>query len=204
MFQRRMIIVASQLRNAQLSPPQCFRRRKPHQQDDEDERRPTIDAQLQSIRNLNKRKHRLSITEGLESATTSTIPILRCLKKNRMSLSFILYVVIGTLFYSLEHNNRQSAILGFYEAITIGYSVGLGPKDLNYEPNPWFSSAYILTGAALIAIILTRIGGKVEETSSMKMFEALKDREDYEHQASLYYSLIHCLKQPTLHSSLIV
>ena len=36
-------------------------------------------------------------------------------------------------------------------AITIGYSVGLGPKDPNYEPNPWFSSFYILVGAALIA-----------------------------------------------------
>ena len=59
-------------------------------------------------------------------------------------------------------------------------SVGLGPKDPLYEPNPWFSSFYILVGAALIAIILTGIGGKVEETSSMHMFEALKSRENYE------------------------
>lgn len=60
--------------------------------------------------------------------------------------------------------------------------MGLGPKDPNYEPDPWFSSFYILVGAALIAIILTDIGGKVEESSSMHMFEALQSREDYEHK----------------------
>ena len=111
MFQRRMFLVASQLRNAQLSPQ--FRRRKGTQQqksqedDHEDDfdndvepqqqrstQRSTIDHQLQSIVRLNKKKY-------------------------RMSISFVLYVGLGTLFYSLDRNNRQSAILGFYQGTCV-------------------------------------------------------------------------------------
>ena len=152
MFQRRMFLVASQLRNAQLSPQ--FRRRKGTQQqqsqddDHEDEfdndveqqqqqqwqqrstQRSTIDHQLQSIVRLNKKKYRKklsSLSEGgatkgqqfAEDATTKTYSIFskiyKCIKKYRMSISFVLYVGLGTLFYSLDHNNRQSAILGFYQ-----------------------------------------------------------------------------------------
>lgn len=151
MFQRRMFLVASQLRNAQLSPQ--FRRRKGTQQqqsqedDHEDDfdngveeqqqqqqwqqrstQRSTIDHQLQSIVRLNKKKNRkkLSLSEGAtkgqqfaEDATAKTYSIFskiyKCIKKYRMSISFILYVGLGTLFYSLDHNNRQSAILGFYQ-----------------------------------------------------------------------------------------
>lgn len=136
-----MFLVASQLRNAQLSPQ--FRRRKGTQQqqsqedDHEDdfdndvepqqEQRSTIDDKLQAIRRLNKNKYRkkLSLSEGAgqfaEDATTKTYSffkrIYKCIKKYRMSISFILYVVLGTLFYSLDHNNRQSAILGFYQGM---------------------------------------------------------------------------------------
>ena len=155
MFQRRMFLVASQLRNAQLSPQ--FRRRKGTQQqqsqeeeDHEDDfdndveqqqqqqqqwqqrstQRSTIDHQLQSIVRLNKKKYRKklsSLSEGdaakgqqfAEDATTKTYSIFskiyKCMKKYRMSISFVLYVGLGTLFYSLDHNNRQSAILGFYQ-----------------------------------------------------------------------------------------
>ena len=144
MFQRRMFLVASQLRNAQLSP-QLFRRRKGTQQqqqqsqedDNEDDfdndvgrstQRSTIDDRLQSIVRLNKKKYRkkLSLSEGAakgqqfaEDATTKTYSIFssiyKCIKEYRMSISFVLYIGLGTLFYSLDHNNRQSAILGFYE-----------------------------------------------------------------------------------------
>lgn len=94
-----------------------------------------VDHHLQSILRLNKTKHRkkLSLSEGAEdlqalaSETTSkTYSLLyhgiykNVLQKYRMSISFILYVGLGTLFYSLDYNNRQSVILGFYEAITIG------------------------------------------------------------------------------------
>jgi hypothetical protein len=94
-----------------------------------------VDHHLQSILRLNKTKHRkkLSLSEGAEdlqalaSETTSkTYSLLyhgiykNVLQKYRMSISFILYIGLGTLFYSLDYNNRQSVILGFYEAITIG------------------------------------------------------------------------------------
>ena len=151
MFQRRMFLVASQLRNAQLSPQ--FRRRKGTQQqqsqeedDHEDDfdndvepqqqqrstQRSTIDHQLQSIVRLNKKKYRkkLSLSEGAakgqqfaEDATTKTYSIFskiyKCIKKYRMSISFVLYVGLGTLFYSLDQNNRQSAILGFYQGTCV-------------------------------------------------------------------------------------
>jgi hypothetical protein len=64
--------------------------------------------------------------------------------------------------------------------ITIGYSIRLAPRDPHYQPNPWFSTCHILSGSALIAILLTRVGGNVEEDASMNMFEALRRQEDYE------------------------
>ncbi len=64
--------------------------------------------------------------------------------------------------------------------IRIGYSVGLAPRDPRYQPNPWFSTWHILSGSALIAILLTRAGKNVEEDASMNMFKALCRREDYE------------------------
>ncbi len=64
--------------------------------------------------------------------------------------------------------------------ITIGYFVGLAPRDPRYQPNPWFSTCHILSGSALIASLLTRAGENVEEDVSMNMFEALRRQEDYE------------------------
>ena len=63
--------------------------------------------------------------------------------------------------------------------ITIGYSIGLVPRDPRYQPNPWFSTCHILSGSALIAILLTRAGENVKEDASMNMFEAMRRRENY-------------------------
>jgi hypothetical protein len=81
--------------------------------------------------------------------------------------------------YSLATRNRISAINGYFESITIGYSVRLAPRDPHYQPNPWFSTCHILSGSALIAILLTRAGENIEEDGSVNMFKALHRREDY-------------------------
>ena len=53
-------------------------------------------------------------------------------------ISFFVYISVGTLFYDLHPGNgayqgpSPSGVLGFYEAITIGYSVGLSPKNPDY------------------------------------------------------------------------
>lgn len=52
------------------------------------------------------------------------------------------------------------------------------------SPNPWFSSAYILVGAAIIAVMLTVAGNQVEESASMSMFQSLQRRENYEKKMS--------------------
>lgn len=52
------------------------------------------------------------------------------------------------------------------------------------RPNPWFSSAYILVGAGLIALNLVVLGQKLEDKASNVVFEGLKRREDYEEKMS--------------------
>lgn len=52
------------------------------------------------------------------------------------------------------------------------------------RPNPWFSTFYILVGASLIAVILTKVGMQLEESASQNMWQALKQREEYEHKMS--------------------
>lgn len=52
------------------------------------------------------------------------------------------------------------------------------------SPNPWFSSIYILFGAAIIAVMLTVAGNQVEESASMSMFQSLQRRENYEKKMS--------------------
>mmetsp|Transcript_23346 Transcript_23346/g.48796 ORF Transcript_23346/g.48796 Transcript_23346/m.48796 type:complete len:488 (-) Transcript_23346:81-1544(-) len=124
-----------------------------------------------------------------KKADTAGRPIWDFIKRRRSPLSFALYLSVGTVFYHYDEGNgawvpRPNAIHGFYEAVTIGYSVGLSPKNPDYLPNPWFSSVYILCGASLIAVILTKLGQQMEDSASLNMFEALKRREDYEAKMS--------------------
>ena len=53
-----------------------------------------------------------------------------------------------------------------------------------HSPNVWFSSAYIIAGAAIIAVMLTVAGQQVEESASMSMFQSLQRRENYEKKMS--------------------
>lgn len=97
-----------------------------------------------------------------------------------LTLAFILYLACGTLFYALDHGNRLPLALAFFQSVSIGYSVGMSPKYSSYEPNPWFSTVYILIGSILIALLLTTIGQQVEERASMNLYDALQCRERYE------------------------
>lgn len=97
-------------------------------------------------------------------------------------MAFLLYLAAGTLFYAYDPGNEVYGILAYYQAITIGFSVGLGTKDPNFLPNVWFSSVYILVGASIIAVMITEAGNQVEEAASLSMFESLQRRENYERQ----------------------
>lgn len=52
------------------------------------------------------------------------------------------------------------------------------------RPNVWFSSVFILCGAAIIAVMLTQAGNQVEESASMSMFDSLQRRSNYEEKMS--------------------
>jgi len=163
--------VASRLRNVEFTGAAGRKRDGDQAEQDENQNHEQLNANYKS----------LSFGREKKQAHRS---ILASLKHNDIYISFIIYIVIGTLFYTFDKGNELSGILGFYQSITIGYSVGLGSKDPNYLANPWFSTFYILFGAALIAVLLTKVGQRVEESASMNMFEALKRREDYEQKLS--------------------
>ena len=48
-------------------------------------------------------------------------------------VSFVAYIGLGWLVYCLSPGNRLSVIDGYFESITIGYSVGLAPRDPYYQ-----------------------------------------------------------------------
>ena len=120
--------------------------------------------------------------------------LLQSLHYHRLSIAFVSWIGCGTLFYAfivgvpladdIPAMGPLNGIEAFYQAITIGYSVGLAPRNVDYLPNPWFSSAYILVGASLIAVILTNIGERVGDAASLHLFEDLKQREEYEKNIS--------------------
>ncbi|KAL7517529.1 hypothetical protein ACHAWX_002448 [Stephanocyclus meneghinianus] len=100
----------------------------------------------------------------------------------KLHLAFLLYLTIGTVYFDYSPANGVDikGVLGFYQAISIGFSIGLSPRDPDYIPEPWFSAAYILVGAHLVALNLVIIGRKVQEKASRAAFKGLKRREGYE------------------------
>ena len=214
MFQRRMIIVANRLQNTQLHAPQLFSRKKKQQQQPptNENQPPTFqhnDAQDDSanielgdadggaitterINNFSSPHQQTKIdfdTIALNLRKKSlnrqrTQSFLNKIRRHFIYVVFVLYLLVGTLFYMYDPGNEVDGVLAYYQAITIGFSVGLGTKDPEFLPNVWFSSLYILCGAAIIAIMLTVAGNQVEEAASMSMFESLQRRENYENQMS--------------------
>ncbi len=210
MFQRRMILVANRLQNSQLHAPQLFSKKKRQQQptdenqtpasqnddDDDDVQGHTNEGaitteRINNIRSIPQPTTKIDFdTIALHLRKKSlnhqqrTQSLLNKLRRHFIYVVFLLYLLVGTLFYMFDPNNAVHGILAYYQAITIGFSVGLGTKDPNFVPNVWFSSLYILCGAAIIAVMLTVAGNQVEEAASMSMFESLQRRESYENQMS--------------------
>ena len=65
--------------------------------------------------------------------------LLQYIKHNSIYLAFWVYLAVGTIFYSTYDNKNGAAntvgsrvIHGYYESITIGFSVGLGTQDATY------------------------------------------------------------------------
>ena len=61
------------------------------------------------------------------------------LKRNGIHFAFVVYLLVGTTWYALDRKNKGMSstaaskfIMGYYESITIGFSVGLGTKDPDY------------------------------------------------------------------------
>mmetsp|Transcript_5987 Transcript_5987/g.12734 ORF Transcript_5987/g.12734 Transcript_5987/m.12734 type:complete len:528 (+) Transcript_5987:176-1759(+) len=198
MIQRRMILVASRLPNAQLKAPQLFSKKK--QQQEQPPATPSTDGDTTTIeqgggisterRNNFSRQQAtkdfdtiaLNLRKKSRSSHQRTQSCLNKIRRNFIYVAFFLYLLVGTLFYMYDPGNEVHGVLAYYQAITIGFSVGLGTKDPTFVPDVWFSSLYILCGAAIIAVMLTVAGNQVEEAASMSMFESLQRRENYENQ----------------------
>ncbi len=147
MFQRRMLIVASRLQNATLTAPAIFSRNEinkesgqqqpPISAEENDEVFTTGDnnANINQDSSLHKASLQFDILSiKLRNKTAAhSRPILAYLQHNFKYWSFILYLVVGTVFYMYDPGNGLTFVLAFYEAITIGYSVGLGTKDPDYR-----------------------------------------------------------------------
>jgi hypothetical protein len=91
----------------------------------------------------------------------------------------VVYIGVGWTVFTLSPGNELTVIDGYFEAITIGWSVGLAPRNPTYTPNPIFATCYILSGAALMAVLITKLGEEVEEDASMNLSEALLRHENY-------------------------
>ena len=200
MFQRRMIQVASRLQNTQLHAPQLFSSQKKQQQPDHPQHG---DAQgdataigqggdgaiaTERISNFSRQQAKIefdTIALNLRNKSlTHRRTFFNKIRQHFIYWVFLLYLLAGTLFYMFDPGNEVHGILAYYQAITIGFSVGLGTKDPSFLPNVWFSSLYILCGASIIAVMLTAAGNQVEEKASLSMFESLQRRESYENQMS--------------------
>jgi len=80
---------------------------------------------------------------------------------------FILWTVVGTIFYAFDkgqngEHEKLGFLNGFYMAVNVGFSIGLGPPIEGYAPNLWFSSFYIVVGAVLITLALVYAAERVE------------------------------------------
>ena len=154
MFQRRMLMVASRLQNTQLSAPKLFSyTNKEQQQQDED----SAQEQQQQQNNVEEGMSNLNQRGGGDSGNRNNHgrrrgdfdtlamslrnrtrkqqrrqSLLNKLRQNYIYVVFLLYLLTGILFYMYDPGNEMGVILAYYQAITIGFSVGLGTKDPDF------------------------------------------------------------------------
>ena len=185
MFQRRMLLVANQLQNTQLTAPKLFSSSKKKNQeesnDDDDDNgngdgggcdvedvdnAATDNSQTAIINNnaasaVGKATGSATITtiKSKLSAKNPSIPkdfdtaasqllnkslkhrndCMKRVKRNSVHVAFVAYLLVGMGVYATDIRNTGAlgsvasrVIMGYYESITIGFSVGLGTKDPDY------------------------------------------------------------------------
>ena len=89
--------------------------------------------------NAKSMKSDLSIVDSLsldKKKYDSNDTISRILRRYAHIICFFVYLFVGTLFYNIHPGNgagsSPSGVLGFYQSILIGFSVGLSPRDPDY------------------------------------------------------------------------
>ena len=172
MFQRRMLLVANQLQNTQLTAPKLFSSKKKNQEesndadnggDVEDAVNTVTDNSQTAINNATSAvgKATTSATTTIKSKLSAKPPApkdfdaaasqlmnsslkhrndcMKRVKRNSVHVAFVAYLLIGMGVYATDIRNTGAlgsvasrVIMGYYESITIGFSVGLGTKDPDY------------------------------------------------------------------------
>lgn len=150
MFQRRMLIVASRLQNANLHAPRLFSLSKKQQEEgQQDGQVGSTTATIGQSGGITERANKLGLRQT-NAATSATIDFdtiainlknksikhkqscINKIRRNFIYIAFLLYLLVGTLFYMYDKGNEVHGILAYYQAITIGFSVGLGTKDPDF------------------------------------------------------------------------
>ena len=151
MFQRRMLMVASRLQNTQLHAPKLFsftnkeQQQQGSAQEQQQQQQNNVEVRI-SNHNQQRNNHHgrrrngdnfdtlamslRNITHRKERQRRQSI--LNKLRQNIIYIVFLLYLLTGILFYMYDPGNEVRGILAYYQAITIGFSVGLGTKDPDF------------------------------------------------------------------------
>jgi len=183
MFQRRMLLVANQLQNTQLTAPKLFSSSKKKNQeesndDDDDNGNGDGGCDVEDVDNAATDNSQTTIInnntasavgKATASATITTIKsklsakptipkdfdtaasqllnkslkhrndCMERVKRNSVHVAFVAYLLVGMGVYATDIRNTGAlgsvasrVIMGYYESITIGFSVGLGTKDPDY------------------------------------------------------------------------
>lgn len=101
------------------------------------------------------------------------------LKGHFFLLTWIGWLLLGTMFYAYAPEMDLGLAKGFYMAVNIGYSIGFGYPTEPYIPYHWFSSFYVIMGASFVAAALGFFADKVGEDFG-NWFEQQRQQQKYE------------------------
>ena len=92
---------------------------------------------------------------------------------------WFIWLLIGTMVYGYGPKSNLGLGKGFYHAVNIGYSIGWGyPSEEYFDNYIWFSSAYVIVGASLVAVALGFFADKIVEDAD-NWFTNLLQEEEY-------------------------
>jgi len=115
------------------------------------------------------------------------------LRGHTFFITWVLWLLIGTLFYGYAVEQSLGFAKGFYMAVNIGYSIGFGYPAEPYTPYHWFSSFYVIAGASFVAAALGYFADKVGEDFG-DWFEQQRQRQKYEQALAEGKTYLHRLK----------